>query len=305
MNADTTPIDVTPDLPRAGFWRRLWAMLIDWIVVILPFQVVAAILFAVTAGWVQMNSGFYQTCIPVSTIPEKLDPPPPHDSNFAQVCQTKFFGATTGAVLIIGRITKEGNTTTNVHRGYMLDADGTPIDGTSIDNIVALATLVYLVGMIWNNGRTLGARIVKVRVIDVARPGTSGVPLRKAIIRYLAMAIGAVPALALFIFQRVTVGDDADAMFTRSFLQWFAVAGLLGLIWLFALIVQIANRVDPTYDRLAGTAVVRGNYARCDPRCSLIAYQVARNPLAADRKASNLIPNNIRSVRQAVQDVPP
>jgi hypothetical protein len=257
MNADTAPVDLTPDLPRAGFWRRLWATLIDWIVVVFPFQLVAAILFAVTAGWVQMNSGFYQTCIPVTTIPEALDPPPPHDSNFAQVCQTRFFGATTGAVLTVGRITREGNMTTNVHRGYMLDAGGTPIHGTSIDNIVGLAFLVYLVAMIWNNGRTLGARIVKVRVVDVARPGTPGVPLRKTIIRYLAMAIGAVPALAVLIFQRVTVGDDADAMFTATFFNWFVVAGVLALIWLFALIVQIANRTDPFYDRLAGTAVLR------------------------------------------------
>jgi uncharacterized RDD family membrane protein YckC len=259
MNADTAHID---DLQRAGCWRRLWATLIDWIVMVFAFQVVAVILFAATAGWVQMNSGFFSSCAPVTTIPQTLDPPPPHDSNYAQVCEVKFFGAITGAVLVVGRVTREGNMTTDVHRGYMLGKDGTPIHGTSIDDIVWLAYLAYLIGMIWKTGKTLGARIVKVRVVDVTRPGTPGVSLRKTIIRYLVMSIGIVPALAVTVYQRIAVGDDAEAMFTAPFFNWYMAAGGLGLIWLFTLIVQIANRTDPFYDRLAGTAVLRDTKPR-------------------------------------------
>ena len=258
MDTSTTPIAAMADLPRAGFWRRWLAALIDWIVVALPFQILAAILFAITAGGIQMDNGFFRNCQPATTIPQALDPPPPHDSNFARVCQISLFGATTGVVLTVGRSTREGTTTTNVTQGYMLDASGKPIKGTSIDGIVTLAFIAYLVGMVWHSGRSVGARITKVRVVDIAQPDISGVPLRKTIVRYLAMMIGAVPMFALLIYQLIAVGGSADAMFTGSFFRWFMVAGALALLWVLVLTVQIARKKDPVYDRLAGTAVVRG-----------------------------------------------
>jgi uncharacterized RDD family membrane protein YckC len=257
MNADIAQIDTASDLPRVGFWRRWLAFVIDWIVVLFPFQVVAAILFAVTAGGVQMNSGFFSVCTTEKNIPRALDPPPPHDSNFARLCRVSFFGATTGAILTVGRTTREGITTTTVTQGYMVNADGKSIQGTSIDSIVWLAFLAYVIGMICKTGKTLGARVAKVRVIDAARPGMTGVPLGKTLIRYLAMVIGAVPAFAVLLYQRAAVGGSADAMFAGHFFQWFMFAGALGAIWVVVLIVQIARKTDPVYDRLAGTAVVR------------------------------------------------
>ena len=257
MNAAPPPLDAA-DLPRAGFWRRLAALVIDSIIVILPFQMLAAVLFAMTAGTVQMNSGFYSSCMDGKTIPQGLDPPPPHDSNVMRVCRTSLLGAaTTGATLTVGRVTREGNTTTTVSQTYMLDKDGTPIRGTSIDLIYDLALLAYLVIMIWKTGKTVGARLVGVRVVDAAHPGAAGVPLGKAIIRYLAMLIGAVPAVALLIYQYVATGGVADAMFTGGFFEWFAYAGLLLGLWGIVLTVQVARKTDPVYDKLAGTAVVK------------------------------------------------
>lgn len=257
MDTDASRIDATADLPRAGCWRRWLATLIDSIVVMLPFQFLAAVLFAVTAGTVQMDSGFYHFCAPTKTVPQSLDPAPPRDSNFAQVCRVSFFGAPTGAILTVGRTTREGSTTTTVSQGYMLDKDGNPIHGTSIDWIVWLAFLVYLVGMVWKTGRTFGARIVGVRVVDTAKPGASEVPIRKAIVRYLAMAIGYVPMFVVLIYQYAVTGGSADAMFTGNFFRWFMYAGGLGVVWGVVLTFQIVRKSDPVYDRLAGTAVVR------------------------------------------------
>lgn len=257
MDTGAPAIPAMADLPRAGFWRRSLATLIDSIIVMLPFQVLAAVLFAMTAGAIQMNSGFSSICAPIKTISPSLDPPPPHDSNFARVCKTSFFGATTGATLTVGRTTREGNVTRTVSRAYMLDHEGSPIHGTSIDGFFWLAFLAYLIGMIWKTGKTLGARVAGVRAVDIAQPAASGVPLRKAIIRYLAMAIGAVPAFALLIYQRIAVGGDADAMFNATFFQWYAYSAGFGAIWTIVLIVQIAMKKDPVYDRLAGTAVLR------------------------------------------------
>jgi uncharacterized RDD family membrane protein YckC len=257
MNTDATTVAATTQSPRAGFWRRFLSLLIDVIIVTLPFQAVAAVLFAATAGYIQMQSGFFSECQNGKDIPQALSPPPPRDSNFMRVCRTSFFGATSGATLTVGRTTKEGTTTTTVSQIYMLDKDGTVINGHSIDGIVQLGLLAYLVAMIRSTGKTLGARVVRVKVIDTANPGVAGVPLRKAILRYLAMFIGDVPAFALLLYGLAVSGGSADAMFTAGFFKLLIVALLLGGIWSIVLIVQIARKTDPYYDRLAGTAVVR------------------------------------------------
>jgi len=258
MNTNTSPLDVTGDLPRGGFWRRWAATLIDWIVVAVPFQIVAVVLFAMTSGMVQMHGGlFFNYCDVAKTIPKSLSPPPPHDANFARVCRISLFGATTGVILTVGRATREGAATKTVTQGYMLDQAGNPIDGFSLDWIVVASFLVYLVWMIWKTGRTVGARILRIKVIDVADTGSSGVPIFKVITRHLAMIIGFVPALALFLYQCAISDGSADAMFTDRFFQWFIYAGVIALIWSVLLIVQVARKKDPVYDRLAGTAVVR------------------------------------------------
>jgi RDD family len=257
MDSDASSIDATTGLRRAGFWRRWLAILIDGIVVMIPFQILAAILFSATAGMIQMDRGFFSSCINGTTIPQGLDPPPPRDSNAIRVCKISFFGALTGATLSVARVAHDGGSTTTVSQTYMLDKDGTPVHGRSIDWIYQLAFVGYLVAMIWTRGKTLGSRVVKVKVIDTANPSAAGVPLSKTIVRYLAMMIGAVPALALLIYQRIAVGGTADAMFTSSFFQWFGYAAVLGGLWALVLIIQVAMKRDPVYDRLAGTAVVR------------------------------------------------
>lgn len=228
------------------------------IAVFVPFQILAAILFAMTAGSVQMNGGVtIRICANLSTIPQSLTPAPPHDSNFAQVCRTSLFGIPTGALLTVARVTREGSTTTRVMQTYMLDKQGNVINGLAIDGYVMLAFLVYLVGMIWRSGRTLGDRAVKTKVIDVTAPDVLRVPLRKAITRYLAMAIGVVPVFAILIYHLVVSGGIADAAFTPTFFQWIVPASVLAMIWGVILLIQIAMKKDPAYDRLAGTAVVR------------------------------------------------
>jgi len=258
MDAPAPNIGATTELARAGFWRRLLSLIIDLVIVMLPFQILAAALFATTDGRIQMESGFFSVCQNGRTIPQGLEPPPPHDSNFMRVCRVSLFGATTGAVLTVGRVTKEGTTTTTVSQGYMLDINGKPIKGTSIDGLVQLGLLAYLVGMIWKTGRTWGARAVGIRVVDRSDPQRRGVPLLKAVLRYIAMFLGAAPGLLLLAFQHATKGPTADELFTPSFFQVSMVALLVGTVWMVVLIVQIARKTDPVYDRLAGTAVLKG-----------------------------------------------
>jgi len=141
----------------------------------------------------------------------------------------------------------------------MLDKDSNPVAGTSIDGIFNLALIAYLIGLVWKAGRTVGDRVVGVRVLDAANRQASSVPLGKVIYRYLAMLIGVVPVMALVAFQYARTGGSADAIFTASFFQMFAVAGAIGGVWVVVLIIQIVMKTDPAYDRLAETAVVLKN----------------------------------------------
>jgi uncharacterized RDD family membrane protein YckC len=258
MSTDETSAGSMEDLPRAGFWRRLLSILIDAVIVLVPFQVLAAILFAATAGTVQMYGGLaFNFCEPVKTIPQSLDPPPPHDSNFAQVCRVTFFGATTGVVLTVARVTRVGSGTRMVRQGYMLNQRGDPVHGVSLDWIAGIVFLAYLLGTISRRGRTLGGRLLGTKVIDVAAPERSGVPITRAIARYLALLVGFVPGFALLAYRWLTTDGSADAMFEGSFFQWLLVAVLIEAAWCVLLIFQTALKLDPAYDRLAGTAVLK------------------------------------------------
>jgi hypothetical protein len=259
MDAITPPaLDVTTEPRRGGFWRRWLSGIIDIVIVMLPFSALAAILFSMTAGMVQMDNGLFNTCTTYTDVPKvALDPPPPHDANFSRICHFWFFTAKTGSVLIVGRTTKDGNMTTTVNQSYMLDASDKPIRGYSIDWIVWLALLAYLIIMTCKLGRSLGDRVVNLRVIDTANPAASGVPLAKAFLRYPAMAIGFVPVFALLIWRSIASGGSADAAFTADAFKWLTAALLLGGVWSIVLIVQVARKRDPYYDRLAGTAVIR------------------------------------------------
>jgi hypothetical protein len=258
MSTENVSPEVAANLPRAGFWRRLTAILIDAFLVLLPVQVLAVILFATTAGTVQMYSGVTFKYCDKAVVPQGLIPPPPHDSNFAQICRVSFFGATTGVVLTVARVTTEGSVTKTVDQSYMVNTDGDPINGLSIDWIALLAIFIYLVSMIWKTGRTIGARIVGIRFINVSAPDKPGVPIGKVALRYLAMWIGSVPAFAFWTYRKMTTDGSADAMFAGSFFEWFIGPALIGVAWYIWLVVQVARKKDPAYDRLAGTAAVRG-----------------------------------------------
>jgi RDD family protein len=248
--------------PRAGFWRRLLAWVIDIVVISVPFQVIAAILFATTSGWIQQSGGItFATCVESREVPDGLSPPPPAGSNFTRECRVFFFGAETARTLQVARVTKEGRITKTIWRGYMLDANGHPIDGVSIDWLVVAVLIAYLFAMETQTCATLGDRWTRVRVVDASAPDAYGVPLRKIIIRYLATLIGFAPMVAVWLVYAVRYGLDIEAIIEAiaetDFFTLLILTGIPAFGWLVLISVQIAMKRDPLYDSIAGTAVVR------------------------------------------------
>jgi uncharacterized RDD family membrane protein YckC len=252
---------MTSDHPaeiRAGFWRRLLAVLIDAVIISLPFQLVVAILFAATSGRIQQFSGItYANCSILQTAPDGLAPPPPAGSNFVRECNVYFFGAETARSLQVGRVMRERGSTNTVSRVYMLDPDGHPINAVSVDWVVMVVFIVYLLAMETRTGATLGDRATRIRIVDAAAPLEPSVPLRKIVTRYLVIAIGLVPMLAVGLVYFALYGTDLEATAASNIFTWLRVAAILTFVWIIFLCVPIVRKRDPLYDRVAGTAVVR------------------------------------------------
>jgi hypothetical protein len=67
----------------------------------------------------------------------------------------------------------------------MLDREGHPIEGVSLDWRAIAVFVAYVIALETRTGATLGGRVAWIRVLDAAAPDAAGVPLRTVIIRYL------------------------------------------------------------------------------------------------------------------------
>jgi uncharacterized RDD family membrane protein YckC len=244
--------------PRAGFWRRTMALVIDTIVVSLPIQILVVLLFALSNGAVQTTSGIaFNNCLVTAELPQGLNPPPPAGSNRAVICRTSFFGLETARRLIVSRVTKEGIVTKTFSRTYALDAQGKPTSAISLDGVVVLALFIYLITLEYRSGATWGKRLLAIRVADIGEPARVGIPLRKAVVRNLLIWAWAVPLLAVLLVFLIVSHGDWESLMEGSFFVWFSFAAILAVACLVWIIVQAARKLDPIYDKIAGTAVLR------------------------------------------------
>jgi uncharacterized RDD family membrane protein YckC len=247
--------------PRAGFWRRLSAFIIDTIIVSLPIQILVVVLFALTNGAVQTTSGIsFGNCLKtlqITELPQGLDPPPPANSNQAVICSTSFFGLESARRLTVSRVTKEGIVTKTFSRTYALDAQGKPRNAVSLDSVAVLALFIYLITMEYRFGATLGKCLLGIRVADADGPERLGIPLRKAGIRNLLMWAWAVPLFAVLLVFLIVSHGDWELLMEDSFFVWFWLAGIPVFAWHLWVLVQIVCKLDPIYDKIAGTAVLR------------------------------------------------
>ena len=273
------------DRLRAGFWRRVIAYSIDAVIAFAPLQIMAAVLFWATAGWVQLNTGvfLYPSCEASREILESGATSSSNGAKYSTECTTGFLGFETGRRLIFSKDGVHGPFTTRILKSHLLDTNGRVIQGYSLGWLGLVALAGYVLAMETWNGATIGSRVLRIRVVDVAEPNAFGVSYRKIIARYLAMLgglipmlivglysveiygsakfsvytsikPGGVPALPLSIFPLELVLNPEDS--TRLVVSIWISNQILA-IWCLVLIVQIACKRDPYYDRIAGTAVLR------------------------------------------------
>ncbi len=252
----TFAMPVDQSLRRAGYWRRIIAVLIDALIIWLPFQALAAVFFSATSGWIQLDSGLtYDICAPAAVVPDALHPPPPSGSNSAELCRIFFLGAKTARTLKVSRVIKQGSVTSSVYRIYRLDVQQRPIEGLTIDWIGWTALAAYVIAMAWRTGATLGDRTVRIRMIATATPDALGVPLLRVIIRYFAAMIGLLPMICILAYLYFV--GDVELIASARFLTFYTVAMILAIVWVVINLIKIVRESDPLYDLIAGTSIVR------------------------------------------------
>jgi hypothetical protein len=63
--------------------------------------------------------------------------------------------------------------------------------------------------------------------------------------------------LAVLLVSLIVSHGDWESLMEGSFFVWFSLAAILAVAWLVWIIVQVARKLDPIYDKIAGTAVLR------------------------------------------------
>lgn len=256
-------IEAENTIRRAGFWRRIGSLLLDAVVVLLPLQVVVAVLFALTNGQMQGRFGLnLGGCDQLSQLPPGLQTQV-ENPNGVQTCTWGFPGLPTSKLLVVSRSETEGALTSTVSESFWLDKDGQLADraGYDVSWIALLLLVVYMVVLEIRRGRTIGDRIMRIRVVDPARPEVVGLPAARSIGRRLAYWIGAVPAAVVnapILYYRYDVAKMSAYVATPAYRYGSYIALAAAAAWLIWIMVTIVRKRDPIYDRLARTAVIRG-----------------------------------------------
>lgn len=238
---------------RAGFLRRALALAIDALVIITPFQLLAALLYVPSGGAIQATGTTFE-CHYVQ-LKEPLNPPAPARSNLARECRSSIFGFVTSRTLIVGGTLRTGHLTRVVLHSYNLADDAPSRRVFSLDWLAQLTFVAYLVAMEHRTGTTLGKCICRVSVVSWTSPGKIGIPLLSAAIRQLAKWLSFVPVLAFLLYEYWVDGLDGFITGKWSFTKFIWLMGVVVLWYLINFILIITKR-DPIYDRLARVAVL-------------------------------------------------
>lgn len=247
------------DRVRAGFWRRTFSLFLDAILVFIPFQIIAAILFALTAGLVQFSAGGITTsvCYKATGVPGDLRPPPPANPNAARVCKTSFFGAETARHLTVANVTKTGNTTYTISQSYYLDTSDKQVNAWSLNWLAYLALLAYLIALKLRKSGTLGDRATKISVVDDSLKTSLPPPVKQMAMRYAAIVGPFLVTAGIILTLAKVVGGSAEDMAKYHYLAVAFAIMAPALVYYLICLVQIVRKTDPYWDRWAMTAVIR------------------------------------------------
>src|SRR5262249_5531107 len=143
---------------------------IDVVLMAFIVSIAGTVLFGLTDGRIRVNTALinYGNCSPADPQGLALPNPPPFHITYAQRCTKRFFGFVHDRTLQVSEVTQSdgGNYKVTYKRSvtYPVDADGRVVPAHYIDYMIYVLLVVYVLLLEWRFGRTLGKRIVGIRV---------------------------------------------------------------------------------------------------------------------------------------------
>jgi uncharacterized RDD family membrane protein YckC len=242
---------------RAGFWRRALALAIDVVVVAFIVTVAGTILFALTGGQVRLSTALIDTVSCAQVDPQQLvlPNPPPFRITHAERCTKRFFGYVHDRTLRVSEVTQSDSVTYIRAVTYPVGADGRLVPADYIDFMIYVLLVVYVLVLEWRFGRTIGKRLVGIRVQSLGGGAmTFEQAVKRSVIRFLPWPLFMVP----FVLPLFTSYDAFFSFMTSTNAQ------AIMLIFIVAVLVFVGNFVKATRrrelpwdDRWARTEVVQ------------------------------------------------
>jgi len=228
---------------RGGFWRRLGALFVDALIIAVGLQLLGIPAYEMSGGRVQSDILSHTISHNLSAVPAAVKIPSESEPNYIYECVGSWFGFPTAQWITV-IYQPQPQAAADTEAIVLVDADGQPLGDFSLDLQMLLipVLLVYRIGCERRRGQTIGKRLTRVRVIQIA-PGTGR--FSPAIKRNLAL------------FLPMIFTSLAPIEMPRSLWLELIAAVIFCGVFGGVIVWQIATRRDTYYDKAAGTAVVR------------------------------------------------
>jgi hypothetical protein len=157
----------------------------------------------------------------------------------------------TANILIVGKNTIENNYTKTETRGYPLNTRNELVTAMSLDlgGPAQILVVVYIITIQAIYGRSLGQKLMSVKLIHLNAPSKRRIGIIALLKRYFFMLI--FPILFLLPIYSIYVFPMTEAVLTIILLTVLPLSG-----WFIENIVRIVRRKDPWFDRWSGLAEV-------------------------------------------------
>ena len=231
---------------RAGFWRRLGALFVDFIVLTAVIQIAAFVLYPLTDGRVQADGLIRMVnCQSLAAPPAGVTVPDEFTSGPLKDCRIGLLGLEYGHYLEVEAQSNDDPWT------KLLDRSGNAATVLSLDLLMLPLLMLWRAFADGRSAQTLGRRVAGLKVVA----GEDGAPgFGTALLRQLILWWPGLLGLPFDVRSPLSGGLELlGAGFTVNITE---ILVLTMLVWFLVAIVMIARRLDPLHDRWAGTKVV-------------------------------------------------
>ncbi len=245
--------------PRAGFWRRSFAFLLDLTLIVAVTGPIGIWLGSVTSGSIRVSNTIVDVSVCAKgTIPSELQLPSDFKATNIVQCTKSFFGIPHDWVLGISEQTPLGpNSVYTRSVTVPLDPMGQLANPFYVDILIPFLLAAYLILAERKFGRSAGKRMlgVFVRSID-GKPLRSVQTAKRTFLYLVPIFCYQTDQLYLMTIDSSKWGVEAFGHSTALKIDWFVTA-FLTLAFVINFVFTAWRGTLPWHDEWAGTEVVR------------------------------------------------